>query len=376
MTSNRCSPFLARFTEGYICASIVEIGVSLLESKKEYETAIYHLFALLNSPYRIGKRGYYWNRLALNLEHMGRMDEAISVCEQSLSDPHVRLADRLSLERRLDRLCKPPRRWRKPEHLYQLLPKVKKPHEVWIKGIQLPQPVGENATGKKNRWLGFTGFPCSVESLALQYYELKEDWKGSHCEGSVFVTLFSLLFWDIIFADVPHVFQTPYQDSPLDMGTDAFYPSRQSRIDERLEKIQVNRDGYLERLLLLSWRFKGTQCRGVNWGRNTFPELVTIANCVGGNSLCSIFSAFAKDYRKYTAGMPDLLLWNVEKQAAKFVEVKGPNDKLSDRQKIWIDILSTSGTNVEVCHVKALKTQTKSHYSDVDLQTIFGDVKL
>jgi len=206
----------------------------------------------------------------------------------------------------------------------------------------------------------------------LQYYELKEEWKGSHCEGSVFVTLFSLLFWDILFADVPHVFQTPYQgmsdnatmrqcdydshlslvtalkqlitispflfasitDSPLDLGTDAFYPSRQWMIDDRLEKLQANRDGYLERLLLLSWRYKGIQCRGVNWerylgydrltplslssnvylmNRNTFPELVTIANCVGGVSLCSIFSAFAKDYRKYTAGMPDLLLWNVEK---------------------------------------------------------------
>jgi hypothetical protein len=33
-----------------------------------------------------------------------------------------------------------------------------------------------------------------------------------HCEGEVFRALFTLLFWDIIYsADIPFVFQTPYQ---------------------------------------------------------------------------------------------------------------------------------------------------------------------
>lgn len=32
-----------------------------------------------------------------------------------------------------------------------------------------------------------------------------------------------LLFWDIIFAPIPGVFETPYQTAPLDMRSDAFY---------------------------------------------------------------------------------------------------------------------------------------------------------
>jgi Fanconi-associated nuclease 1 len=169
--------------------------------------------------------------------------EAIKTCEQALVDDFVRFGDRLSLERRLDRLCKPPRRWKKPTHLYQLLPKVQKPKEAWIRGTLIVSNPGESTAGKKNRWVGYDHKPCSVEvsqalslpslkvlllllsfyifstlvsfrhlqSLALQFYKLKEDWSGMHCEGSIFSTLFSLLFWDIIFYDVPCVFQTPFQ---------------------------------------------------------------------------------------------------------------------------------------------------------------------
>lgn len=39
--------------------------------------------------------------------------------------------------------------------------------------------------------------------------------------------------------------------------------------------------------------------------------------------------------------------------AAKLVEVKGPNDRLSDKQEVWIDELLAAGIHVEVCHVAA-----------------------
>lgn len=34
--------------------------------------------------------------------------------------------------------------------------------------------------------------------------------------------------------------------------------------------------------------------------------------------------------------MPDLILWNVEREEVKFVEVKSTNDKLSETQKVGI----------------------------------------
>ena len=36
------------------------------------------------------------------------------------------------------------------------------------------------------------------------------------------------------------------------------------------------------------------------------------------------------------SGLPDLTLWNPETEEIKFVEVKGPGDKLSFKQILWI----------------------------------------
>lgn len=45
-------------------------------------------------------------------------------------------------------------------------------------------------------------------------------------------------------------------------------------------------------------------------------------------------------------------MWDYAKREARFVEVKGPGDSLSDTQKIWIDVLLSAGVPVEVCRVK------------------------
>ena len=51
-------------------------------------------------------------------------------------------------------------------------------------------------------------------------------WQGWHCEGRPIITLFGLLMWDIIFADISGVFISPYQDRPLDIFCTTFYCSR------------------------------------------------------------------------------------------------------------------------------------------------------
>jgi Fanconi-associated nuclease 1 len=46
-------------------------------------------------------------------------------------------------------------------------------------------------------------------------------------------------------------------------------------------------------------------------------------------------------------------IWHPTKKEARFVEVKGPGDSLSETQKVWIDVLLSAGVPVEVCKVKA-----------------------
>ena len=50
-----------------------------------------------------------------------------------------------------------------------------------------------------------------VEEFTLAYYRTQGFPYGVHGEGSTVSSLFVLLFWDIIFMDVPDTFHTPYQ---------------------------------------------------------------------------------------------------------------------------------------------------------------------
>jgi len=49
-----------------------------------------------------------------------------------------------------------------------------------------------------------------------------------------------------------------------------------------------------------------------------------------------------------------------------FVEVKGPNDKLSERQTSWLFKLMEFGANVEVCHVVGNGGKKKDNYENMD----------
>ena len=61
----------------------------------------------------------------------------------------------------------------------------------------------------------------------------------------------------------------------------------------------------------------------------------------------------SNDYMGMSHGAPDLLmLASHPKLAARLVEVKGPNDKLSDGQHAWIHVLVCAGAEVEVAYVE------------------------
>ena len=113
-----------------------------------------------------------------------------------------------------------------------------------------------------------------------------------------------------------------------------------------------------EEFLIKSWETHiGTACRGVNWDCHPLDELHAIVTCVGGICLASLCKLLAQDYRSWSSGMPDLLLWRFHGEysgEAKLVEVKGPRDRLSEQQRAWLLLLLDYGFTIEVCKVKPL----------------------
>jgi len=84
--------------------------------------------------------------------------------------------------------------------------------------------------------------------------------------------------------------------------------------------------------------------------------------------LCRVL---CEDYAQRGSGVPDLFIWNYAEKHCKFVEVKGPGDRLQENQKVrislgcqaectifkyvyqlWVDVMQRAEVNVEVCYVE------------------------
>ena len=203
-------------------------------------------------------------------------------------------------------------------------------------------------------------------------------WKGYHSEGRMLRTLFAYLFYDVLFVYIPNVFQTEFQTCPLDLHTDAFYPSRMSEVNARSNEIS---NGDAEAILTRVWEEhseKRTCVVGLDWTYE-LADLQEICRAFPPSALSTVMKVFAQEYGQRGGGVPDLFLWKTGEENAQrddpkagpakndveaqgqvmFAEVKSENDRLSDTQRMWIDVLSGAGVAVELCHAVAEEVRTQ-----------------
>ncbi|KAI9494936.1 VRR-NUC domain-containing protein [Zychaea mexicana] len=344
---------LRQFEACRVYTRLLDHGTHVLAKLHEYELEGIMLRKLLDQKvYRLAKRGYWYDRLALvqmkNVDRKAKK-QALATCIEGVQDPTVHSIDLHRLHRRIHRLERDlaiPKR----EQLDFSYLKLRKPEERIIYGERISDAV----TGFKSVWRADDGAECSVEALALDYYKKQGYTQGHHTENGMLSMLFMLLFWDIVFAPRDGVFETPYQTAPLDMGSDSFYAGRVGMINGRIADIEQGK--FLELITRVDERERPRQtvCVGVHWDY-TLEELLQLAECMGAMALSSLCRLLAEEFGQRRGGMPDLCCWDYEGKKCLFVEVKGPGDKLSETQKAWIDTLAGFNLAVEVCYVKIWK---------------------
>ncbi|XP_036290509.1 fanconi-associated nuclease 1 isoform X1 [Pipistrellus kuhlii] len=359
--------FLRCFTAGWVHTRIRARAVEVLQRLHRYEEAVQELESLLSQNiYCPDSRGRWWDRLALNLhQHLKRLEPAIKCIAEGLADPAVRTAHRLALYQRAVRLRASPgcrRYWPRLQQLPEVA--VQDVRHVTITGRLCPQ-LG---TGK-SVFVVEAGGPaapatalCSVEELALDHYRRSGFDQGIHGEGSTFITLFGLLLWDIIFMDgIADAFRTAYQAFPLDLCTDSFFASRRAAIEARLQLIHEAQAEELRGRVAATWRAQEGRASVVSWDRfASLQQAQDLASCLGGPVLSGVCRRLAQDFRHCRGGLPDLVVWSSRDHRAKLVEVKGPNDRLSHKQMVWLDELRRLGADVEVCHVAAVGAKSRA----------------
>lgn len=297
--------------------------------------------------------------------------QAIGCIRRGLADPAVRTGHRLSLCQRALRIRDSPS-CKQFRGLLQDLPvlTVEDVTHVTISGKMCPQTgMGKSVflmedigDGEGGEDCCVSTVMCSVEELALTHYRRNGFDQGIHGEGSTFITLYGILMWDIIFMDdVPDVFRNSYQTLPLDLYTDSFYESRRDVIEARLQQLHTASSETLAELVADVWTTQeGKAAALVNWGRFiSLQQVQSLVSCLGGTFLSGVFRRLSRDLRHCRGGLPDLLVWRSHSQHFKLVEVKGPNDRLSPKQMLWLSELHKLGAAVEVCHVQDIGGKSK-----------------
>ena len=235
--------FLRRFTASSIITYVMSKSVEVLQRRREHVAAVILLRGLLaQRTYLPDYRGFWADRLALTLhQHLRKPDEALEAAKEALADPDVIGGRRLALEQRVARLEPvPDATTLQPDHLPSVEIEARcLPRDVpGLKMVFLrpEQSSGNDATGYVN---GGDVTVCSVEELALSHYSARYS-EGVHREGAPTVTIFALLFWDILYsADIPDSFRSAYQTLPLDLNSPAFHERRREAIAERLRALET-----------------------------------------------------------------------------------------------------------------------------------------
>ncbi|KAF5861391.1 hypothetical protein ETB97_000270 [Aspergillus alliaceus] len=369
--------YLRRFSPAWVYTRIIHKGLYPLGRFKAYKEEHSLLSELLGQRlFHAARRGSWYQRKALLEEHYmwalmpsdGRSEEAqrkhwrriaLQTCEEGLQDPDCHLISHHDLQKRIMKLEKALKVVKREQHDFSHV-MLAKPAERIVEGIRIdredsPSAQQDDATSRRGRptvWLDERdGGECRVESMCLSWYR-DQGWKGYHSEGGIVRTLFSYLFYDILFTYVPNVFQTPFQTCPLDLHTDSFYATRASEINHRLVEITNGESERIVRAVHARESPREPCAIGIDWSFE-LDDLVDIVRCFRGEALAAICQVLAQEYQQRGGGIPDLFLWRTESREVMFVEVKSENDRLSDTQRLWIHVLGGAGVRVELCNAVA-----------------------
>ncbi|KAJ3065350.1 hypothetical protein HDU98_011281 [Podochytrium sp. JEL0797] len=348
-------PWLTCFTAGMKAMSVLRVLADLYAKRGRFVDACEVYEALLGRKL-VGvrrHRGGIWDDYMKLLVKMKKEEDAWRVGCDALQDSTVEFGKRREIENRLVKLNK---KLGKKEQIIAVDRCVGTIRNIETRVVHTEKTFSQ--TGRKALYKDLvTSEDVQVEQLALNEFQ-RLGYKGVHAENSVVMTLFGLLFWDILFDDsVPGAFATPFQDAPMDLTTEFFYLARKSRIDQRLSDLALHPDTlHLEIISRIdeTHRPTSTQCRGVYWNLFTREDLLEVASCFTGTQLARICDAFIQSYGAHAGGVPDLCVWKVDGDVkdVRLVEVKGEGDHLSHSQIMWLDLMASVGICVELFKVQ------------------------
>ncbi|XP_018325060.1 fanconi-associated nuclease 1 isoform X1 [Agrilus planipennis] len=348
-----------KFSAGYVYAHTISSNIDNLLCK--YPKDMYELITCLlrQNLYKQSKRGYWYEKLAwIEWKYLKNHEQAVHTLTKALMDKTINEVAKHNLSQL-------GRKFKEMKNVNLLnstrdeicLNVIDPPDHVPFKEVVINAVTDrENTSGKKRKYIvknddGERTY-MTVEDVACSHYRKSGFPNITKCEGKFLVSLYCLSFWDIIYDNsVDGVFISKLQMYPLDFYSKQFYENRHIKIDQRLEDIESN----WTKIQFKDFLNKICQNDPLALKLSEFVDdpvqLCEVIWCIGRQQFAKICRRFIDAFYLYNSGLPDLFMWSVEAQKAKFVEVKGEGDRLSIKQMLWLDFFRSIEVDAEVCYV-------------------------
>ncbi|XP_033336560.2 fanconi-associated nuclease 1 isoform X1 [Megalopta genalis] len=358
-----------KFLPGYVWLKILSKSIEAFKRKKDTAKVVDILnFLIKQNCHMNSSKGKWYCELALvKMHHDKDLDSSALITIEALGCEYLSQVDKVDLLQRADRILN-----RKTGVTLQTKTNINKVlnthyHEMCtfkpasniISAVAMPKAP----QGGKSTWLikssDHDNNYGTVETVALYHYMEQNFPNGLHCEGNLPILLFTTLFWEELYEEnIPGAFATPYAIAPSDLYTKNFYENRKHRIDIKLRFLDTFNADPASFSSWMEQRFKTYKQYQSLMPRNLLEHdiyMKEIVYCLGVQGVIGICRRMIENFKLWSAGFPDLIVWNYDTRQHKIVEVKGPKDILSTKQLLWLKYLNEIGLNTEVCHVQGMK---------------------
>ncbi|WP_420820711.1 VRR-NUC domain-containing protein [Saccharospirillum mangrovi] len=283
------------------------------------------------------------NRLGFRLEQWGEPELALQLFQTNDQPParerrcriHFKAERFVAANEELDAIRSEPKDATEARFLTRFAPKLAKKLKLDIEPITVPVLIEQT-----HCWPQGDG---SVEQLVCSRLT-----DAYWLENLLPLGVFGLIHWRWIFQPVAGAFHHPFQQAPADLYEPDFLARR------GLSRSQLYRELSTEtarEYLLENWDAKfGRQNPFVHWGALEKDLVLRAFDALAWEQWLAIFKHLWLDLKRHRAGFPDLFQFT--ETGGRFIEVKGPGDRLQDNQRDWLAVFEQAGIAAEVWYIR------------------------
>lgn len=283
------------------------------------------------------------NRLGFRLEQWGEPELALHLFQTNDQPParerrcriHYKAERFVAAQQELDAIRSDPKDASEARFITRFAPRLAKKLKFKIDPIAAPVLIEQT-----HLW------PQGEGSVEQQVCARLDD--AYWLENLLPLAVFGLIHWQWIFQPVAGAFHHPFQQAPADLYAPDFLRRRGIRIKQRYTELAP---ATARQQIEAHWDAKfGRQNPFVHWDALDKDFVLRAFDALPWEHWLVIFKHLWLDLKRHRSGFPDLFQFSAD--GARFIEVKGPGDRLQDNQRDWLAVFERAGIAAEVWYIR------------------------